>query len=297
MNKQASVIDTVKQLLADPKDRIKLDDYVTGLLRHMLEMISTGAFCDDPGSPTADAIQRRLQAYEDASRELCDAVVLLVRWGREDALLLLRKIATRLADPGRSRSNFTFWHSMPWYPLSLISYCAGIAALYAENYSALHVIFLTQVSKPNRGTETTSLAVRVSDEVNQLGDGFKLLAAHKQHRVPRSEYVFALLQKPLDDLLFLGPGYEAVFDQFEILNALVYADQTASDQGRVWAAPGRFGWKFYRDGGPYNAFVKEATDAGDHWAPLQVGFFQGSQKRFQEVEKAYRAFLSRLNWY
>jgi hypothetical protein len=289
----ASLVETVKQLLAEPKDRIKLDDYVTGLLKHVLDVIARDSFWAELGNQNAENIQARLRAYENTMRDLCNAVVLLVRWGRNDVLLLLRRIVTRLAEPP---SNLTAWYSMQWYPLSLILYCAGMAGLYADNYSALQAMFFAQTTAPHGERRLVSVAVRAADEMNQLSDAFKLLPAHARNHVPRSEYYFELLRHSLDDLLFLGGGYERLFDRFEILNALFYADQTATPH-RVWAAPGRFGWKHLRGDSPYSALVKEADDAGDHWPPLKAGFFQCSRQRFQDIAKAYGETLSRMNFY
>jgi hypothetical protein len=47
--------------------------------------------------------------------------------------------------------------------------------------------------------------------------------------VPRSEYLFEKLQPLLEEQLHLGRSYEGVFDKFEIILALSYADLNTED--------------------------------------------------------------------
>lgn len=298
MTKSAvSVPEKVKDLLADPKDRIKLDDYLTGLLKDAIQSLASDTFWASVPQPSAEAIEQRLRYYENITRNLLSATILLARWGLPDHTFLLEKIYSRLAEENKNTGGLVIWQSMRWYPLSLLCYGAGIGALSARNYHMLPPIFFTAISSQVRSTGIVPLVVQTSDELNQIVDGFKLLPAHARHHVPRNEYMFGMLRMPLDDLLYLGGGYERYFDEFEILSALVYADLTASDRGRVWAAPGRFGWKSRSSGGPYGAFVKDMESQGESSPLLKIGMFSGRFSRFQEVAKSYSQLLSQISWY
>lgn len=118
--------------------------------------------------------------------------------------------------------------------------------------------------------------------------------------MPKNEYIFKALQPVIDDLLFLGNSYEAIFDKFETFLALVYADLNSKEDGRVWGPPGRFAYK-HRDrggeGSPFFELVTEAKNKGDNWAPLQAGFFGGSLERFNKISTEYEELISRLSWF
>jgi hypothetical protein len=103
------------------------------------------------------------------------------------------------------------------------------------------------------------------------------------------------LQPPLEDLLFLGRSYESLFDRFEILLALCYADA----ENRPWGPPGRFGWKHSRGhgGNPYDALLVEAREQRDEWPPVKAGLFKRSSARFLEIANAYKETLDKLNWW
>ncbi len=287
----------IKNLLPDPNDRITLDDHITHLLRTAIETVTADAFWDCLPEVNADGIQRRLTQYEQAMSDLLVAVILLGRWGRADQVVILEKILLRLAEANKSSGGLVVWQSMRWYPICLLMYGAGIAALSVRNYPILTALYQTRISSSTRSSGRDALVVRVLDEMNEINNTFKALPAHARDRVPRSEYVFNLLRPALDRLLFLGESYERCFDEFEIISALVYADVTAKERGRVWAMPGRFGYKSCSSGSPIHMFIADAESGGEDMPLLKIGLFASSVMRFKEVTSAYVELLAQMNWF
>jgi len=294
---KADVVATIKHLLADPKDRIRLDDFVVELLRTAMTVLSSEGFAASGENLSAETFQARLQRYEVATKDLMDAAILIARWGNAEQLAILGRIVSRLAAMNKTQSGLAAWVSLKWYPLFLIINAAGMAALSAGNLAAFKPLLLAPVANETNAKEREPIVSRVAEAMDQIEETFKLLPPHARHRVPRSEYLFGFLREPLDRLLFLGDDYERYFDEFEILNALVCADIWHAAHGRVWAQPGRFGYKFVRSGQPFDGFVAEAAAAGADWVLLKSGFFQSSADRFKEVAAAYRTFLANLHWY
>jgi len=292
-----SVSDTMKSLLADPKDRIKLDDYVTELLKTALGALATDPFWQSVPGLSAESFQARLDYYDATIRDLLLAVILLVRWGQTEQTMLLERIFSRLAEANQDRGGILVWLSARWYPVSLLSYAAGITALTFGNYPALRAILLTMTNLQRGDDKSGPLSVAVGYQMGQINDTFKLIPAHSKNRVPVSEFMFAKLGAQLEELLFLGSSYERYFDEYEILAALTFADYREAEGQRVWAMPGRFGWKFVHTGKPYDTFVKDAVTAGANWPVLRADLFGASANRFEEIAKSYRVFLTELNWY
>ena len=140
------------------------------------------------------------------------------------------------------------------------------------------------------------MIIPVVGAVGALAESFKHLPGHERHYVPRSEYLFKVLQPGLDDLLFLGKSYEASFDRFEMFFALVYADLA----GRDWGPPGRFAWKHSNrghDASPFVELLDEATTGGPTWTPSKAGLFGGSLDRFQNAAQQYLELLNKLSWW
>ncbi|WP_049537988.1 hypothetical protein [Vibrio harveyi] len=130
-------------------------------------------------------------------------------------------------------------------------------------------------------------------------DAFKTIPGHERNYTPISEYLFKILQPELDDLFFLGKGYEDVFDEFEILFALAVADLHKQEDSHVWGSIGRFGWKDRRHGAsPFQKLRNEAAQNKENWGPIKAGMFGGSYERFEELVEQYQnEILSNLRWF
>lgn len=297
-----SLEQTVKEYLSDTRFRIRLDDLASYELRTALQTFMGPEFSMVP-TVTAEAFGTRLRQYESATAPLNTLTVLLAKWGVAEHQPALERIVSRLADGNEMAGGKTVWLGLRWYPLLLLMYGGGIAALSAHNYTSLATIFNTRVGDhvSGRGTqEAISATVSEILEVDR-GEMFKKLPGYERNYVPRSEYLFKAVQPAIEDLLFLGRSYEELFDRFEIFYALTYADLENQKRHHLWGPPGRFAWKrrsLGRSGDPYGALVAEATSAGNAWPPLRSGFFGGSIERFQEIAQRYdEELLSKLQWY
>lgn len=285
----------MKELLSDPKNRIKLDDFVTERVKAYLDVTKLENFPVQSVSAQKEEFLERIQKYEEAVRDLQDIVILLARWGERQQLLLLEKVFVRVAEADKGSSGTILWLRLGWYPLFLLMYSAGISALSARNLDALKIALTTRVPYKKGDANEQSLVVCVTGELSDLHESWKLLPGHERKHVPRSEHLFEVLHEPLERLLFLGESYESFFDRFEVYAAFAYMDET----NREWGPVGRFGWKHNRGYGdsPYTALLNEAKKEGVSWSALEVGLFRGSQERFTELSTALTALLGKISWF
>lgn len=292
------LVSTMKELLSDPAKRIKLDDFVSRHLRRFLEQTdlrhfpAQGHFASN--EVLKEAFIERIRKYEEVSSDLQQIVILLAKWVRGDQLHLLERIFSRLAEADKGIGGIVLWLNLPWYPILLLIYAAGISALTSRNYDALSVVLQTSV-QVELERKRLPIIVPTINKLGELHDTFRLLPGHERNYVPRSEHLFKTLQPVLEDLLLLGRAYEQFFDEFEVLLALTYADAT----DRRWGPPGRFGWKQrWHSENPFTQVIEEAQKKGNAWGPLQAGLFQGSTEQFSKTAEAYKeAVLNKLQWY
>jgi hypothetical protein len=295
-----SLPDVLKTYLSDPRDRIRLDDLVNRELRVVLYATGPENFSLDPSPVNKETIVDRIARYEQSVRDLTIVTALLSRWGTSDHVPSLARIMTRLADANQQRGGSGAWLGFRWYPLTLLMYSGGIAALSGDNYTTLRALFCAKVGAMQTGRQITRAITASIAGLGDVYEAFKLLPGHERHYAPRSEYLFKTVQPTLDDLFFLGTAYENLFDRFELLYALVYVDIKDPELRDVWGPPGRFGWKYRGnpEHDPFSQLVAEAREGGEQWPPLVAGFFQGSLQRFLSVAEAYRdRFLNRLPWH
>lgn len=295
-----SLIQQTKDFLSDPRYRIRLDDLVASEIRAASYSIREDEFPLQTAAITAEEIAQRLRKYEIALSRLNAVTILLARWGTIEHQPIIERIIARLADGTEPRSGTTAWLELRWYPITLLMYSGGIAALSAQNYTNLSTLLMTKLRCNAVGRDAHEAVISTVEgmlELDRLGF-FKLLPGYDKYYTPRSEYLFKSLQPEIEDILFLGNGYEELFDRFEVLYALIYADIDQSRKpGFIWGPPGRFAWKG-RHGGrnPYNALLREATQQGSSWPPLKSGLFEGSIDRFKELATAYGEEIKKFPW-
>jgi hypothetical protein len=289
------LVETMKELLSEPSNKIKLDDFVSMYIRRFLDATDLRHFPVEGSNIKKEDFIDRLNKYEELSKDLQQIVILISKWGNKDQLLLLEKIFTRLAEADKGSSGSTLWIHFGWYPIQILIYSAGITALATKNYEALKIVLLTQVETNTTSDNQLPIVVPVGTNMANIHDTFKLLPGHEKQYVPRSEHLLKALQPILEDLLFLGRSYEPLFDAFEVMFALTYADVS----GRDWGPAGRFGWKHSRGYGdsPFTSLIEIAKKEGDKWGPIKAGMFQGSITRFKEITDKYSEILKKLSWW
>ena len=294
------MVEQVKNCLSDSRYRIRLDDLVSTEIRSASYEIREDEFPLQTATVTLDLILQRLQKYEIALSRLTAISILLGRWGNAEHKPLIERIVARLADRTEIAGGKTAWLGLRWYPIMIILYSGGIAALSSRNFTTLHTFLNARLGSSKTGNREQAAVVVTVDEVLELDrmELFKRLPGYEKFYTPRSEYLFKVLQAPVEDLLFLGSSYEEIFDRFEIFYALSYVDLQTKRSGPTWAPLGRFAWKGRHGTDTFNSMVEEATQSGDNWEPLSAGFFGHSIDHFKKISTAFREdLLNQLNWW
>lgn len=287
-----TTVDMAKDLLSDERRRIRLHDLVSQETRRVISLTSEDNF-PMSGSWSGQEFVERVERYNSVTSDLAGMEALVGYWGNDvhaDILTLApKRIAGRLTTCG----GLTAWLGLRWYPVLLLTYCGGIAAVAAERYSNLRTLLLAPAPDSGDRSHAHNLAIALTRGLGDARTAFKSLPGHERHYVPHSEYLFKQLQPQLDDLLFLGSDYETYFDRFEILLALVIADHSGK-----WGPPGRFAWKYCSRGedSPLHKILDEAESLGDAWPPLQCGMFSGSRERFKKTSESFTEGIAQLGW-
>ena len=292
-------VEYIKELISSNNSQIKLHDFSIEEVRRFLSATSEDSFATS-GQFSDEEFLERISSYEFHSKDLSMIVACLSHWANDNQLGSLTKIVSRSCDRLlESRGGLVVWANLRWYPLLLIIYHAGIAALEGKNYKSLASIFYTKLGSSEYDDSGSFFALKVASAAGDLVDVFKRIPDHERNYTPLSEYLYKLVQPELDDMLFLGKGYEDVFDEFEILFALVVADLKKQEDSYVWGPIGRFGWKNRRHGtSPFQKLRNEASQYRNNWGPIKAGMFGGQYERFEEVAELYQTeILASLRWF
>ena len=290
----------VKELLASEQSRIDLYDFISAELRRFILDTNENNFSSNVGFSNEELLSR-IASYEEYAKSLCAIAAVISYWHTGAVNNNLAKILARACErPMLSESGNSAWLSMRWYPLLLLFYQAGVAAVEGKNYASLQTLFYAEVGRPDFGETDCSFVKRISGfiiELNQNGL-FKRIPGHEHHYTPVSEYIFKQVQPVLEDLFFFGKAYETAFDEFEVLFAIAVADNRLQDNRTAWGPVGRFGWKLRNgDHSPYEKVLTDAKKLQEFWGPIQAGMFGGSYNRFEEAATQYNTQIQGLNWF
>ena len=235
--------------------------------------------------------------------EMQAIVALIGKWGKPDQLHLIERVFSRIADNIEVSAGLTGLIGLRWYPVNLLIFSAGIAALQANNYHNLHAILTSTITHGVNRNKSNPVVVATVDGMLEAerANVFKIIPGYERNYAPRSEYLFKVLQPVLEDLLFLGGSYEHLFDQMEVFYALVYADMSETERSGIWGPPGRFAWKFSGSRGrdnPFSLLRAQADELKDRWPPLQAGLFGGSYERFKKIADGYEELMkNHIRWF
>jgi hypothetical protein len=288
---------TVKSLLSTESSSIELHDFVVDEVRRFLAATSEDHFELNAPYSNEDLIDR-IGRYEVSVKDLALIMACIAYWARPTHRTILAKAYAASTDSREAASGRTILINLRWYPIIIELYCAGIAAVAGRRYDSLANMFFTSVVSSTGQSDRSALVEAVAEMILNLNrdNVFKQLPGYERHYTPLSDYLLKILQPGLDDLLFLGKGYERAFDEFEVLLALVTADVRTQRGATVWGPVGRFSWK-QRLGneGPLARVLFEAETAGELWEPTRAGLFGGSIERAKEIAREYAELVSGLN--
>ncbi|MCK4887039.1 MAG: caspase family protein [Planctomycetes bacterium] len=284
----------IKEYVTDPSKKIILHDIAMQEVRKFLNLTSKEKMPLHVNPLPNEQIIERFKAYENIIKKLMQFFCILAYWGDVNHAALLEKTLKRLTDNNGIESGKTILLNMRWYPICLLEYVAGISAIAAKRYENLSIVMNTPVDCQIDRYSQPNIIVPISDAMAEILDVFKIFPGHEKNYVPRSEYIFKLLQPQLEEILFLGQSYEKLFDRFEMFLMLAYADITNSERGPL----GRFGYKSARSTeNLYAKLLEEAEAQKDNWPPIKAGLFNHSYNRFNEIAIPLLEKVSKINWW
>ena len=295
----ATKVSKVKALLANESASIELHDYLISEVRRFLANTSEDNF-KVHGQFAKEELLERISRYELHGSDFAALISCLAYWARPNHKGLLQKLIARSTDRLDSHAGLVVWLNLRWYPLIMVLYSAGVAAVEGRRYDSLATLLFAKIASVEHRAKTEFFVESVANAISQLTDTdvFKQLPGHERQHTPMSEYLFKSLQPALDDVLFIGKSYEAAFDEFEVIFALVVADIRLTQTNHAWGPIGRFGWKGrWGESSPLTRVIDEATAAGENWEPLRAGLFGGSLARFRATAEPFKNSVAQLNWW
>jgi len=294
LSKQMAVA-MVKKFLAEHRDRIRLRELMWTEARRVQLKLSEEQFSFRTPFRTAGDAAARMPAYEAAVDSLLAMLIAGVYHGGKSHRLIWIQCLERLAWHSENLDGDQQWARFGLYPVFLLFYGCGVAAVAAGRYSTL-IRLLTSGRSMMHGTEK-SLWFRAGDP-----DSFSLYegarkAMDANPRVPAfkiSHHIQDLLRPAFAEYLSSEGEYLKAFERFEYLAALIFADCYEKEHpsyGSVWVPIGRFAERYKI---LFPQVQSEIQRLGERWPLLRGGAFDGSLERLLSLKKKLDDWASRV---
>jgi hypothetical protein len=285
--------ETLKRYLPEERQRIRVYDLIADEVTAVEQATSGDAFPFQGEQPTRDSMLLRLERYESISATLVKLLAVGGYWGGPEHHELWAAVLDRLSNRSTELSGLETWLRLRHYPTVLALYGLGLGAVAAGKLDTLAAV-LGRVTV-REYNEQTPLAWEVA--VARVVEEGHLQPEGKTFHTPASDRLSdVVMREPLREFLPNDQRYLDTFDRFEYLLSLAFAD-TSERRGGVWAPVGSFGWRHRRrDDNVYETVATEARNAGDGWAFLGDGLFDGSIERFLEIKADFDQQARKLPW-
>lgn len=285
-----SAIASVKRYLVEDRFQIRLHDLVMEETEKVFEEFTDIKFPVQGVNFSIDELKRRINNYETSLDTLAPLLATGCYWGTHNHQSLWVKVLERIGNNSGNRDGSTSWINLRLYPVLMLLYVSGVASIAAGKYDTLASLINNPVH--NDDFERIPLQLKLvpikivsKDAMNQvLGKNFL---------TPTNEHLFEITYSYLKEFSPDDKTYESIFDRFECLFALRYADVLIKQGKSVWGPIGRFGYKLSPySTNPLKSILSEASEKKDSWEPLKAGLFGGDYVHFEQIATEYYKWAS-----
>ncbi|MDD2376480.1 MAG: caspase family protein [Clostridia bacterium] len=280
-----TLVDKVKDLISNDKNKIKVYDLVNEELRKVLEIINTNSFDDKD----ENAFSKRIKEYEDTIDTLQSILIVICYWGNTEYVNIVKKVFCILTDSIKSKSGISFLLDLRWYPIYVLFLTSILSCLESENYTILKNLLNITSEAGVFNNETKNILNMASSEINRYNKNFSMFNDKPNYYFPLQEYLYKKLQPKLDDLLFLGGTYSKLFQTTEIIIGFNYAVKNyEKESDRVWGIPGIYAYK-------YKMNKKIIDEVKENKIFDKIGMFENTEIDVAELMVKYKKYISDLN--
>jgi hypothetical protein len=286
---------TLNRYLVDDQHRIRLAELVKAEAERVVADLDKRSF-DARATPSAHEVRARIHFYETVSATLRDLLISGAYWGKAQhrslwATTIERVLNSRVVQGG----GYKDWIRLNQYPTLILTYATCISALAADQYETIAAVLLNATEYPQ---DKALLTTVYASGVLEFGLAQKLPGmAESQH--PASDYLYNSLREPFRALIPDNSLYQRVFDRFECLMTLLFADAMLENKTpTTWDGWVPWGAYYSRPNaswrGMLSQFPEEASAQGEDWKLFRAGFFAGHSERLSRAFDHAVRIISRL---
>jgi hypothetical protein len=275
----------IKKYLSEKKYQIELHDLIVKESKRVQKLILPEKFPTPAGSAQKTEFLERMEKYENITEVFRTIISICVYHGdQENDFILIESIGRIASLPVQDGNSALI--NLSLYPGLILLHTAGIACVAKKRYDLLTKL-LTHNRRKN-GVEDSPLLYDlftgrvVGSELQKWIDPGRL--------TPLSERLCSVLRNCFDEIVPDDKTYIEMFDRYEYLFALLYADI----RNKNWGPEGCFVWRNMRR---IKDKIENELEKEKHaWPLLKLGYFEGRTQKIKEIMNQLANVFGQLGW-
>ncbi len=279
-------IQTIKKYIIDEKQIINLHDMINAETEKVYKLLQSNRY-DTLHDPADDAeLLKRINQYESDIEILQSMIIYSCYWGDIDHCKKWIKSINRLGVLPLPKSSYDIWLNLLAYPIIILFYCGGMAALAANKFDIFKSILLdTMISFMGRESK---MILYLSSEIHLMTEDRTNILGVRGHPNKLSKLFFNNLREPFRELIPDDKEYMINFDKFEYLMSLVHAFLVNKQGQHYWSRGGCFiQRRFAQDSSNVVKTIEdEIKYQKTEWPLLKIGLFEGNIDELLKTKEA-----------
>jgi hypothetical protein len=292
-----SAVATLKRYLAEDRYRIRLHDLLMGAVEDARSRWSgLGLELNSP-QPTDETIVSRIKSYEASMEVLLPMAVQLGKWAKTEHFGVVCEILQAIAELPRTQGQqFRLWQELSRYPSTLFLFAAGLSALRSDNLGLLGRVLSVPLKDDQRKDEPAVSELLPLCLVDRRENLWPLFEGQKRY-TPLSDWLEGRMRAclaPDTDAEQYNDPFKQVFDEFELMSAVVYRVLVRPKRQHLWVPFGCWGWRRSGSEGYLETFKNDLAENGAGSKLMRLGVFR-NQDEASEVLSEVTQFANQLH--
>jgi hypothetical protein len=289
-------VENLKKYLGDERFRIRVHDLIMQEANKLYKEYSVSQF--SLNTPfNLDEYKSRVLRYESSTKVLQNMLIIGCYWGSQVHEQTWVNCLEKLNIPRQEGRWLEIWDNLRFYPSLRLLYAGGISTIVASQYN--NFAALLTLPRYLEDEAEIPLALKLAPNIVINKNGAEKIFNMERHITPVSAHLQQLLRESFIEYLPEEKQYIKLFDRFEYLFSLVYADLYEKQYKKIWGPVGCFLWRNrdFPERHIMELIEMESTNERDNWPLIKAGLFNGSFERFEYIKTKFGEFFKEIPYF
>jgi hypothetical protein len=293
-----SAIASLKRYLAEDRYRIRLHDLLMGSVEDARSRWNAAGLELNSPQPSDETIIARVKAYDASMEVLLPLAAELGKWARKEHIGAVCETLEALCSRAPIvNGSYNLWRELSRYPATLFLYSVGISALRSKNFELIGQLLSIPIRDAQGEEEPAVSALLPMCVVDKRESLWPLFEGQRRH-TPLSDWLemrMRALLAPNSVAEQYRDPFVQIFDEFEMISAVVYRAMIRSKRSHLWVPFGCWGWRRSGQEGILESLRTDLSSKKEQSKLMKLGVFHNGSAEATEVLGEVLEFANKLH--